>query len=35
MHHPLGFYDSEKFIIKGKYVYYNSPGNSYLEQRVF
>jgi hypothetical protein len=32
MHHPVGFYDSKKFIIKGKYVYYNSPGNSYLNK---
>jgi len=28
----LGFSDAEKFIIKGNYVYYNSPGNSYLNK---
>lgn len=32
MQHPAGFSDSEKFIIKGEYVYYNSPGNSYLNK---
>ena len=34
MNHPVGFYDSKKFIIKGKYVYYNSPGNSYLNKFI-
>ena len=32
MQHPVGFLDAEKFIIKGKYVYYNSPGNNYLNK---
>ena len=32
MQRPSGFSDAEKFIIKGKYVYYNSPGNSYLNK---
>jgi len=32
MQHPVGFSDSDKFIIKGKYVYFNSPGNSYLNK---
>jgi hypothetical protein len=32
MQHPVGFIDSEKFVIKGKFVYYNSPGNSYLNK---
>ena len=32
MQHPVGFSDADKFIIKGKYVYFNSPGNSYLNK---
>ena len=32
MQRPVGFLDADKFIIKGKYVYYNSPGNSYLNK---
>ena len=34
MYHPKGFSDSEKFVIKGSFFYYNSPGNSYLNKFI-
>lgn len=34
MYYPKGFSDSEKFVIKGSFFYYNSPGNSYLNKFI-